>query len=66
MPQIRFSVSKETAGYLKWLGENVLFESSVDQVARRLMLARAEDVRRQYLSAEPAGFSIPPVGEDGD
>lgn len=66
VPQIRFTVSKEAAGYLKWLSDNVLFSGSIDQAARHLMLSRMEQVRRESRIQEPSGHDIQPYGSDDE
>lgn len=66
MPQIRFTISKEAAGYLRWLSENVLFAGSIDQAARHLLMSRIEEIRREHMAAEPEAPSLPTVDDSNE
>jgi hypothetical protein len=59
--QIRFSVSKEAAAYLRWYAKNVLLEDSEHSAARHLMQAQLEQMRRAHRKDEPAPGDLPSV-----
>jgi hypothetical protein len=50
--QIKFTVTKETAAYLRWFARHILFEDGHDAAARHLMMKQLERTRRKYRRDE--------------
>jgi hypothetical protein len=54
MPQIRFTVSKEAAAYLRWYAKTILLADTEHDAAKHLMSHRLERVRRKHRRDDPA------------
>ena len=60
--QISFTVTDETAAYLRWL-RTVIPERTEDLVARHLLMRQVEEMRRKYGPTEPNSLSEIPSAE---
>ncbi len=59
--QIKFTVTKEAAAYLRWVAKNILFESSEHTAARHLMMTKLEETRRTNRKNEPGPEDLAPI-----
>lgn len=59
--QIKFTVTKEAAAYLRWFAKNVLIEEDEHDAARHLMMKELEKTRRAHRGDDPALADIPPI-----
>jgi len=59
--QIKFTVSKEAAAYLRWYANNVLMEETEDDAARHLMMKQLEKIRRTYRKDDPMPADLMPL-----
>jgi len=59
--QIKFTVSEQSAAYLRWVAKNILFETTEHEAARHLMMTRLEELRRAYRKDEPSPEDLAPL-----
>ena len=53
MAQVRFTVSDEAAAYLRWLGDEIVLEKTIDSVAKHILMQAISDIRRENKDREP-------------
>lgn len=58
--QIKFTITVESAAYLRWFAKNILLEDNEHDAARHLMLKQLEKTRRTYRKEEPDPKDLPP------
>lgn len=61
--QIKFTISKDAAAYLRWYARNILMEETEDDAARFLMMKQLEKVRRAHRKDDPAAADLLPSPE---
>lgn len=59
--QIKFTVTKEAATYLRWYAKSVLFEETEHDAARHLMMKQLEKMRRAHRKDDPASDDLTPL-----
>ncbi len=68
MPQIKFTLSKEAAAYLRWFARTILLEDTEHDAARHLMMMQLEKMRRAHRGDDPSlnDLPVPTTGEGGE
>lgn len=61
--QIKFTVSKEAAAYLRWYAKNILMEETEDDAARHMMMKQLEKMRRAHRKEDPQAADLMSVPE---
>jgi hypothetical protein len=59
--QIKFTVTKATAAYLRWFAHHIIFEDGHDDAAKYLMMKQLERTRREYRTSESSPTDITPA-----